>query len=91
MHACQRGHFTEQFGFLIFSESTYEEEFVMFMRSQEALLGIGEKAGSQVQGLSPQQQSAMMRLAKHRAFRDLVQQIKGNPVSCESKSDYRYN
>ncbi|XP_078314970.1 cytoplasmic dynein 1 heavy chain 1-like isoform X1 [Crassostrea virginica] len=61
------------------SESTYEEEFVMFMRSQEALLGIGEKAGSQVQGLSPQQQSAMVRLAKHRAFRDLVQQIKGNP------------
>lgn len=52
----------------------------MFMRSQEALLGLGEKSGPQVQGISPQQQSAMMRLTKHRAFKDLVQKVKGSPV-----------
>lgn len=52
----------------------------MFTRSQEALLGIGEKSAPQIQGLSQQQQSAMMRLTKHRAFRDLVQQVKGNQV-----------
>lgn len=63
-----------------FSESTYEDEFIMFMRSQEALLGLGEKSGPQVQGISPQQQSAMMRLTKHRAFKDLVQKVKGSPV-----------
>lgn len=68
-----------------FSESTYEDEFVMFMRSQEALLGLGEKSGPQVQGLSPQQQSAMMRLTKHRAFKDLVQKVKGSPVGFQIK------
>ncbi|XP_061172861.1 cytoplasmic dynein 1 heavy chain 1-like isoform X1 [Saccostrea echinata] len=60
------------------SESTYEEEFIMFMRSQEALLGIGEKSAPEIPGLSSQQKSAMMRLTKHRAFKDIVQQIKGN-------------
>eukprot|EP00105_Crassostrea_gigas_P045649 XP_019929797.1 PREDICTED: cytoplasmic dynein 1 heavy chain 1 isoform X11 [Crassostrea gigas] len=58
------------------SESTYEDEFIMFMRSQEALLGLGEKSAPQIKGLSPQQQSAMMRLTKHRAFKDLVQKVK---------------
>lgn len=68
-----------------FSESTYEDEFIMFMRSQEALLGLGEKSAPQVKGLSPQQQSAMMRLTKHRAFKDLVQKVKDSPVGSKFK------
>lgn len=68
-----------------FSESTYEDEFIMFMRSQEALLGLGEKSAPQIKGLSPQQQSAMMRLTKHRAFKDLVQKVKDSPVGSKFK------
>ncbi|KAK3093975.1 hypothetical protein FSP39_022394 [Pinctada imbricata] len=63
------------------SESTYDSEFNMFLRSQEAMLG--EKASLGIKGLSQQQEAGVLRLQKTRSFKNIVSAIKGN-VELES-------
>jgi len=58
------------------SESSYEVEFDHFMRSQEGLLT--NKPVSTLPGLSSQQHSALVRLGKLTAFRNIMSEVSGN-------------
>ncbi|XP_046434442.1 dynein heavy chain, cytoplasmic isoform X5 [Neodiprion pinetum] len=61
----------------IITESTYDNEFTFFLRGKEGVLNI---RGAPVNGLSSEQQEAMMRLTiRLPAFKKLADKIQNNP------------
>ncbi|XP_052274955.1 cytoplasmic dynein 1 heavy chain 1-like isoform X3 [Dreissena polymorpha] len=58
------------------SESTYDQEFHQFLRSQETLLT--GRLPAPIQGLTQSQQEALVRLSQTKQFKKIIDEVKGN-------------